>query len=559
MLDYLINFVSDLGHWGYLVIFIIVALECQALLGLVMPGESLVLAGGFFAEQGLLDAGILIFVISIAAILGDSIGYELGRHLGRGWLLKHGTRFGLRQEHLDRVDGVFVRHGGKAVFVSHFLHVLRSLMPFAAGARHMRYLKFLLFNTMGCIVWATVYVVLGYLAGASWHVAAKWIGRASEIIGAALLFAIALGWLWNWLGRHEDYVKRRWQVVVDHPRVAALRLRFAPQLEFLLDRLSPNGYLGLHLTMGVLLIIGASWLFGGIAQDVVAGDPLTVVDRHVAAWFHERQTPGLITTMQLLTGLASTTWVTAVAMVAALVLSWKKCWNRLLALVLVVPGGMLLNLLLKIVFHRQRPGFADSFLIFNGYSFPSGHTMAATLLYGLLAAFAVNSLEAWRWRVGAVLAAFIMVLLVGFSRVYLGAHYLSDVLGAAAAGLAWLVLSITAVDVLRRRSGLRNLTGVATTAPDTETCHARYPLPNPLDETTSHSTRLPEAAAKSPVIPQAGEEANERCAGFTLDACSRADCGEPDFSDTLPAGRQPGTKGKTNTILNLDSYGKLKP
>ena len=175
--------------------------------------------------------------------------------------------------------------------------------------------------------------------------AAKWIGRASEIVGGALLLAIALGWLWRWLGRHEADVKRRWQAVAEHPRVAALRRRFAPQLEFLLDRLSPRGYLGLHLTIGVLLLIGASWLFGGIAQDVVAGDPLTVIDKNVAEWFHERRTPGLTTTMQLVTGLASPTWVTGVAMVAALVLWWKRCWYRLLALVLVLPGGMVLNVL----------------------------------------------------------------------------------------------------------------------------------------------------------------------------------------------------------------------
>ncbi|MCB2149626.1 MAG: bifunctional DedA family/phosphatase PAP2 family protein [Deltaproteobacteria bacterium] len=450
MLDQLVTFAGQLGHWGYLVIFMGVALECQVLLGFIMPGESLVLAGGFFAEQGLLHPGILIVVISIAAILGDSIGYELGRHLGQGWLLKQGGRFGLRQEHLHRVDGFFVRHGGKAVFGSHFMHLLRSLMPFVAGARRMRYLKFLLFNALGCIIWATVFVSLGYLAGETWRAAAKWIGRASEIIGGALLLAIALGWLWRWLGRHEADVRHRWQALAEHPRILALHRRFAPQLEFLLDRISPRGYLGLHLTVGVLLLIGASWLFGGIAQDVVAGDPLTVIDKNVADWFHERRTPVLTTTMLVVSGLASAAWVTGVATVAALVLWWKRCWFRLLALVLVVPGGMVLAFLLKIAFHRQRPSFAESFLIFNGYSFPSGHTMAATLLYGVLAALTVIAIETWRWRVGAVLGAFAMVLLVGFSRVYLGAHYLSDVLGAAAAGLAWLTLSLTAVDTVRR-------------------------------------------------------------------------------------------------------------
>jgi undecaprenyl-diphosphatase len=194
MLDYLINFVGHLGHWGYLVIF----------LAVVMPGESLVLVGGFFAEQGVFDLKVLILVISIAAIIGDSIGYVLGRHLGRGWLLKHGRRFGLRQEHLDRVDDFFLKHGGKAVFCSHFLYLLRPLMPFVAGDRRMRYLKFLLFNAMGCIVWASVFVLLGYLAGESWRVAAKWVGVTGKIVVVALLLTIALVRLWRWLGRHEE-------------------------------------------------------------------------------------------------------------------------------------------------------------------------------------------------------------------------------------------------------------------------------------------------------------------------------------------------------------------
>ena len=74
--------------------------------------------------------------------------------------------------------------------------------------------------------------------------------------------------------------------------MVAMRQRFAPQLEFLIARLSPQGYLGLHLTIGLLCIIGASWLFGGIAEDVVSGDPLTVIDRNIAQWLHERTTPG---------------------------------------------------------------------------------------------------------------------------------------------------------------------------------------------------------------------------------------------------------------------------
>lgn len=450
MLDNLLDFINLLGHWSYLVIFVIVVLECQPLLGLVMPGESLVLIGGFLAHQGVIEPRLLIVVIAAAAILGDSIGFELGRQFGRGWLLQRGRRFGLRQEHLDQVDDFIARHGGKAVFAGHFLHLMRALMPFVAGASRIRYLRFLVINAAGCIVWSVTFVMLGYAVGESWRMAAHWVGRASEIVGGALLFAIALGWLWRWLVRHEAEVKRRWQAIVDQPRVAAIRRRFAPQLEFLVARLSPQGYLGLHLTIGLICIIGASLLFGGIAEDVVSGDPLTVIDENVAQWFHERTTPGMQTAMRFVTALASPAVVTCAALVSAFILGWKRCWYRLLALALVLSGGMVLAFLLKLIFHRNRPDFTDSFMVFSGYSFPSGHTMAATLLFGVLAVFAVITLKNWRWRVRAVLSACVMVVLVGFSRVYLGAHFLSDVLGAAAAGLAWLAFSLTAVDTLRR-------------------------------------------------------------------------------------------------------------
>ena len=218
-------------------------------------------------------------------------------------------------------------------------------------------------------------------------------------------------------------------------------------------RFSPQGYLGLHLTLGVLVLIGASWLFGGIAEDVMTGDPLTVVDQQVATWCHHHTTTGVSAAMQVITDGASPLWVTCVAVGTALCLWWKRCWYRLLALVLVMAGGMAQVPLLKMAFHRSRPHVEDAFAIFQGYSFPSGHTMAATLLYGLLAVLAVLASRTWRQRGAAILGAFMMVLLVGFSRVYLGAHYVSDVLGAATAGVAWLALCLTAVDTLRRKRG----------------------------------------------------------------------------------------------------------
>src|SRR5438093_7996802 len=92
-------------------------------------------------------------------------------------------------------------------------------------------------------------------------------------------------------------VKRSWTRLLHELRLVALRQRFAPQISFVQARLSPQGYLGLHLTLGALVLIGSSWLFGGIAQDVIAGDPLTFVDVQFAQWLHAHATPGVTRVM----------------------------------------------------------------------------------------------------------------------------------------------------------------------------------------------------------------------------------------------------------------------
>ena len=279
------------------------------------------------------------------------------------------------------------------------------------------------------------------------------MGPAGAVIGGVLLFIVLLGWLWRWAARHEVDIRAGWKRLRDDPRVVALRRRLAPQLAFVRARLSPTRYFGLHLTLGALVLVGASWLFGGIAEDVVTGDPLTIVDAQVAAWFHAHAEPALTHSMLLFTNLHGTWGITLLSILMALFLIWKRAWEWLLALVLAVPGGMLLNVLTKQAFGRARPDFAEPMLALTTFSFPSGHVAASTLFYGLLAAFVVARIKAWRWRVLVPILAFLVVALVALSRVALGAHYLSDVLAGFAESIAWLALCLTAIHTLRRRRG----------------------------------------------------------------------------------------------------------
>ena len=215
--------------------------------------------------------------------------------------------------------------------------------------------------------------------------------------------------------------------------------------------LSATGYFGLQLLAGGLVLVGAGWLFGSIADEVVDGEPLTVVDAQVAAWFHAHAIPSVTQFMLGISAINGIAGISILTVLLALNFIWRRDWYWLLGLALAVPGGMLLNLLTKFAFHRKRPVFIDPIVTLSGYSFPSGHTLASTVYYGTLAAFLMPRVKTSGQRVAILLAALLMATLVGLSRIYLGAHFLTDVVGAFAEGLAWLALCLVAVATLRRR------------------------------------------------------------------------------------------------------------
>ena len=227
-------------------------------------------------------------------------------------------------------------------------------------------------------------------------------------------------------------------------------------MAFVRARLSQDGTYGLHLTIGAAVLTGAAWIFGGIAEDLITSDPLVRVDAMLSEWLRLHASSRFAALMHAVSALASTTTVTLLAIALGCALLWQRRWTWLLGVVLAVPGGVLLNVGLKHVFGRARPGWADASMALADPGFPSGHTMMATIIYGLLALYLMQANASWRWRCSVAALAGTLVLAVALSRMVLGAHYLSDVLGAIAAGLGWVALCLTAVETWRRR---RRLTG----------------------------------------------------------------------------------------------------
>jgi membrane-associated phospholipid phosphatase len=185
---------------------------------------------------------------------------------------------------------------------------------------------------------------------------------------------------------------------------------------------------------------------------LAVANPLAVPDHQIALWFHSHLSRTFVTFLRVLSEPGSSQWVGLALGLAVLFFLWRRAWPAIVTLVVAVPGGMLLNELIKISVQRHRPYLEGAFVDWSGYSFASGHTIGATLLYGQLVLFLLPLLKSRHWKGLTILVASGLIVSVGFSRIALGAHYLSDVLAAVVLGIFWLAVCLLISKPIRRRS-----------------------------------------------------------------------------------------------------------
>jgi membrane-associated phospholipid phosphatase len=190
-----------------------------------------------------------------------------------------------------------------------------------------------------------------------------------------------------------------------------------------------------------------------LAIGVLTGGQLVGLDQSTAAALHTyaSEAPGLTEFFRIVGFPGSSVALALVGVLVAVAYLVRRSWLMLVAWLVAVLGGEALNLLLKDLFARPRPSFEHPHVVESSYSFPSGQAMESLIVYGMLAYFAVHTLRSQRMRAVSVCGAAVVVALIGFSRVYLGAHYVSDVVGGFAAGGAWLSAVITAREAVRQR------------------------------------------------------------------------------------------------------------
>jgi membrane protein DedA with SNARE-associated domain len=447
---------ETLGPWTYLLVGAFAFAETGAFVGLLVPGETVMILGGAVAGQGDISVYVVIAIAWLMAFLGDSTSFFVGRRLGREFLRRNGPRFGIKEERLDQIDDYFARHGGKTIFIGRFVGFVRAFAPFIAGSSGMRYRAFVPYSILGTGLWVGSAIALGYVFSRNINAVIDYAGKGAFALGALIVIVVGLLALRRHLREEENRrAALRWLEAHAATRwLVRLGRRFGPQLGFLWDRVTPGGTFGLEFT--TLMATLAVSLFVVVAYTVIVnGEPGPTPGDTSALEFVERiRADWLVHLAKVVTALGSPAVVLPLALVCGGFLAWRGRWAE----VGVLAAGLALTVIgvhaIKDAVDRPRPvgGLVDA----AGSSFPSAHA-AYSVLYVWISVTVVVRLRPGMARGAAVIAGGIaLAALIGLSRVYLGVHYLSDVSAGWALGVASFSLCAAVALVITTVGNMRH-------------------------------------------------------------------------------------------------------
>ena len=425
---------SLLSTYGYGLVFGLILLESA---GLPLPGETmLVIASASAASEHLSLLGIILSA-ALGAILGDMGGYWIGRK-GGSFIFKRilGMAY---EEHLSKGQLFFARYGSVSVFLARFVPVVRVVAANLAGISVMPFQTFSFYNAAGGLAWATLVGSVGYFFGSN----LPYLELLMRRFGLGLVISIGIlsfgVWTARLLIRNES---KSVNILEGFTRLIKLiRLK-----DWLMKRFSINQQKFIFFVSGLLLVFFFGWIFGALAEDIIMKESIATYDAGIGRWLLAHATEDSSEFFFAITQMASLWVIGFGSLVLSAWLILRKQWSALIALVTSVGGGNLLNLLLKNIFLRQRPDSPNAFYRESGYSFPSGHVMISVLFYGMAVYLLINATKNWKWQVSLGMGAFTLILLIGFSQIALGAHYLTDVLGGWSAGLTWLITCLVILE-----------------------------------------------------------------------------------------------------------------
>jgi membrane protein DedA with SNARE-associated domain/membrane-associated phospholipid phosphatase len=421
-------------------VFLIAFGDALAVVGMVVPALPLLFAIGVLVGTGHIDGTYALASAALGAFAGDGLSYWVGHRWGHR--LRDHWPFRRYPQWLDRGEGLFRRHGAGAIVIARYVGPVRPFVPAVAGMLRVRLRRYLPASAFAALTWAAAYLAPGWVLGASYAAVAAVADRLLLAL-VALLAVLALVWATvlytsRWFAHHADALLARalrWSRA--HPRLG----RYAVAL---IDPNRPESA-ALVVLAACLLAIGWAW-FAWSATLLVGGGPLPL-DRAVFDAMVALRNPLADRLMAALSSIGDVQVLLPASLLVLLWLTWRRRWMAAAHWLAALAFGLVLTRGLGAVVTMPRP--VDAAV---GFGFPSVAVTMTTIVFGFFAVLIARELPGRR-RIWPYLVAGVAVTLLGFARLYLDAHWLSDIVGGVLFGLAWLLL----LGIAYRRHMVRSL------------------------------------------------------------------------------------------------------
>jgi len=395
-------------HGGYILLSFTSIMEGIPIAGQFVPGNTIVVISGFFSKIDLMNVYYVAIIVLISSMIGDYIGYTIGRKYGFDFINKYGPYFFIKKEYIDKTRSLIQENSAKTIIFGRFTPITRSFTPFIVGASGIHINRFWLYDFIAVFMWAIFSIGIGYIFGAGYN-------AVSEVMGKYIMVAVFIGILVTW---GYGFINKHFHVFVKYELITLFVNLF-----------------GLYL-------------FFKTIQDALTDKVfLLQFDIFANTFFATHITPFTSSVMNIITNVFSPLSIVFYSLIGIAYFMYKKSYHNSVIIFLSLSGTYLITFLVKNMVLRPRPELG--YIIESGYSFPSGHAIAITTFSILLVYLFFIKIQSTVVRELCITLSVILLLTVSFSRVYLGVHWISDVLAGIGLGLFYTTLVILLVKYFR--------------------------------------------------------------------------------------------------------------
>jgi membrane protein DedA with SNARE-associated domain len=410
-----------------LLIFAIAFCDAVIVLGAIVPALPLMVAIGVLIGMGEIAGPYAVACAALGAFAGDGLSYWIGRRWGNA--LRGVWPFRRYPQLLDRGEALFRRNAIKSILVARYVGAVRPFVPAIAGMAKMPLPRYLQASGFACLSWAVLFLLPGWALGQAYDAVAAVADKLALVL-LGLLAALALAWAvvlysWRWFAMNADSLLARLLRWSDqHPLLG----RYAAAL---IDRRRPESA---PLLLLAVCLFAVAWLWAWFSASLMLrGGPL-LLDHDVYAFMFALRNPLADRMMATLAAIGSASVLGLASLAALLWLLWRRRWKAALHWLGAIAVGLALTEGLDALVDMPRPPIAAA-----GFGFPSVAVTMTTVVFGFFAVLIARELPG-RQRVWPYLVTGIATALVGFARLYLGAHWLSDIVGGVLLGAIWVLL-----------------------------------------------------------------------------------------------------------------------